>query len=98
MDFVEFTKYAKKHMSYDRDVIQGEICKILFNTPFSTKTNCGQFTALILMKINLLDFSHFRNRSKHHLMWTANLTKVKKNFYRDPKYIYQQYFKVIDIE
>lgn len=94
-DFLSFIQYARENMKYDYNVIESEIGKVLFNTPFTTKTNCGQFTAMILMKINLLDFSHFKNRRKHHLLWTANLTKVKKNFYRECVYIYQQYFKVI---
>lgn len=97
-DFLELIKYATKHMQYDYNVIQNEIGKMLLNTPFTNKTNCGQFTTLILIKINLLDFSHFKNRRKHHLIWTTNLTKLKKNKYLETVFIYQKYFKNINVE
>jgi hypothetical protein len=93
-DFEEFILYATKNMKYDKDVIFGEIGKILFNTPFSNETNCGQFTALILMKLGLLDFSNFNNRQKHHLRWTSNIKKLKNNHYKEPVYVYSEYFKV----
>lgn len=93
-DFAEFIEYAKENMHYDKYVIQNEINKIILNTPFTTETNCGQFTELILMKLNLLEFSHFKSRQKHHLRFVANLTKVKNNRYKTPIYIYQKYFNI----
>lgn len=92
-DFADFIEYAKTHMEYDENVAQNEIGKILFGDPFTKKTNCGQFTTLILLKLNLLDFSHFRNTRKHHLLYTAGLTKVKNNVYKTPIYVYSEYFK-----
>jgi hypothetical protein len=94
LDFLDFIAYARANMKYDYNVVLGEVGKILFNTPFTNITNCGQFTTLILIKLNLLDLSHFKNRQKHHLVWTSNLQRVKNNYYRSPVYIYSEYFKV----
>lgn len=94
IDFEDFIDYAKKNMKYDQNVISNEINRILFNTPFTTDVNCGTFTVLILIKLNLLDFTHFKNRQKHHLRFTAALTKLKNNSYREPVYVYSEYFKV----
>jgi hypothetical protein len=93
-EFVEFIKYAKQNMKYDKDVIHGEIGKIIFNSPFNIYTNCGQFTALSLMKLDLIPFSNFKHRRKHHLRWTSSLTKLKNNHYKTPVYVYSEYFKV----
>ena len=97
LGFVEFIEYAKANMSYDKTVIQGEIAKIILNTPFNNFTNCGQFTTLILLKLGLVPFSHFKNRRKHHLMWTAGLTKLRNNFYKTPVYVYAEYFKPVEV-
>jgi hypothetical protein len=93
-DLKEFIEYARLHFKYDKDVIVGEIGKMLFNTPFSHKTNCGQLTVLILIKLGLIDFDHFTSRQKHHLRWTAKLKHLKNNSYKEPVYIYSQYFKI----
>jgi hypothetical protein len=95
-DLEEFIEYARLHFKYDKNVISGEIGKMFFNTPFSHETNCGQLTALILMKLGLVDFDHFTSRQKHHLRWTSNLKKLKDNSYKEPVYIYSQYFKIPD--
>lgn len=95
-DFADFIEYAKENMQYDKNVISGEIGKIILNTPFSVNVNCGTFTAMILMKLNLVPFSHFKERRKHHLLWTAGLTKLRNNSYKTPVYIYSEYFKVPD--
>lgn len=94
LEFAEFIEYAKKNMQYDENTVSGEVAKIVFNTPFNTHTNCGQFTALILIKLGLLSFKHFKERRKHHLIWTSNLTKLKNNFYKTPVYVYADYFKL----
>jgi hypothetical protein len=96
-DFAEFIKYSRKNLKYDENPIENEIGKILFNTPFSTGINCGQFTTLILIKLGLISFSNFRDRKKHHLRYTANLTKLKKNSYREPVYITHRYFKIAEV-
>jgi len=92
-DFREFTEYAIKNMKYDKNVIMGEIGKIVFNTPFTTETNCGQFTALILMKLGLISLENFRNRQRHHLRYVCNLEKIKNNSYKQPIYVYSEYFR-----
>lgn len=97
-DFIDFIKYAKKNIKYDYNVISNEIGKILLNTPFTNKTNCGQFTTMILMKLNLIDFSNFEDRQKHHLRFCCGLTKLKnRNYYKEPVYVYQKYFKPINL-
>lgn len=93
-DFKQFIEYAKENMEYDKNVVLGEIGKILFNSEFNTLTNCGQFTALILMKLRLISFNNFKKRQKHHLRWVTSLTKLKNNFYKTPVYIYSEYFKI----
>lgn len=96
-DFASFIEYAQKNIKYDYNVISNEIGKMLLNTEFTNKTNCGQFTALILMRLNLIDFSNFNNRQKHHLRYCCNLTKLKnRNYYKEPIYIYQSYFKMVN--
>lgn len=92
IDFKEFIDYAHKNMKYDKNVITGEVGKILFNTPFTNETNCGQFTALILIKLGLISLSNFRNRQKHHLRYVCNLDKLKNNSYKLPIYVYSEYF------
>lgn len=93
-DFAEFIKYSKENMKYDKNVVTGEVGKILFNTPFTKDTNCGQFTTLILMKLNLLDFSYFKDRQRHHLRFVTQLTHLKNNSYKVPVYVYSNYFKL----
>jgi hypothetical protein len=93
IDFKEFIEYAETNMRYDKNVIIGEIGKIIFNTPFSTETNCGQFTALILIKLGLISLSNFRNRQRHHLRYVCALDKLKNNSYKSPVYIYSEYFR-----
>ena len=92
VDFNEFIEYAIKNMQYDKNVITGEIGKIVFNTPFTHETNCGQFTALILMKLGLISLTHFRNRQRHHLRYVCSLDKLKNNSYKAPMYVYSEYF------
>ena len=96
-DFADFIKYSKKNIEYDENPVSNEIYKLLFNQPFNMKTNCGQFTVLILIKLGLLPFSNFRNRKKHHLRFAANLIKLKQNSYKEPVYISQKCFKPIEI-
>ncbi len=91
-DFAEFITYAKNNIKYDKNVITNEIHKIILNTPFTNETNCGQFTELILLKLNLLDNSYFKNRRRHHLRTMSLLTNVKNNYYKKPVYIYHRYF------
>lgn len=90
--FVDFIKYAKENMQYDDNVISNEIHKIILNTPFTTHTNCGQFTELILMKLGLLDMTYFEDRRRHHLRTMSDLSKVKNNFYKTPVYVFSKYF------
>jgi hypothetical protein len=96
-DFTEFIEYAQKNMKYDVNVISNEINRMLFNIPFTCDVNCGTFTTLILIKLNLLNFSYFKDRQRHHLRFVTNLTKLKKNSYKDPVYIYAEYFKLTNI-
>lgn len=93
-DFIKFIEFAIENMRYDPSVVSNESKKILFNEGFTTETNCGQFTTLILIKLGLIDFSHFHNTRKHHLIWTANLTNLINNYYKEPVYVYSVYFKV----
>ena len=93
-DFAEFIDFAQKNMCYDKNVIAGEAAKIILNTPFSTETNCGQFTTLILIKLGLLSFNHFKERRKHHLRFVSQLTKLRNNFYKSPVYVFSEYFKL----
>ena len=93
VDFKQFIEYALKNMKYDKNVISGEIGKILFNTPFSSETNCGQFTALILIKLGLISLTNFRNRQRHHLRYVCALDKLKNNSYKTPIYVYSEYFR-----
>lgn len=95
-DFADFITYAVNNISYDKNVAGNEIGKILFNNPFTVKTNCGQFTVLILIKLGLIDVKHFDNRRKHHLIWSSNLKKLNNNYYKTPIYVYSQYFKTFD--
>ena len=98
-DFAEFIEYAQNNMRYDENVVTNEVHKIILDTPFTTETNCGQFTELILIKLNLLDMSYFKNRRRHHLRTTANLTKVKNNHYKQPLYLYfRQFINPINLE
>lgn len=97
-EYLEFIKYAQKNMKYDENVISNEINKMLFNTPFTTRTNCGQFTTLILIKLNLIDFVHFRDRQKHHLRFTSDIKKLKNNYYKEPIYVYQKYFCAVVLD
>lgn len=92
LDFASFIDYAQKNMRYDENVISNEIHKLILNTPFSTETNCGQFTELILIKLNLIDYSYFKDRRRHHLRSMALINKVKNNYYKTPLYIYFKYF------
>jgi hypothetical protein len=91
-EFWEFIKYAKEHMEYDKNVIENEIMKMVLNTPFNTKTNCGQITMLILIKMGLLGIEHFHNRRKHHLIYTAGLKRVRGNSYKTPVYVFSEYY------
>src|SRR6185436_6234528 len=58
-DIKSFINYARTHFKYDKNVITGEISKMLFNRPYSHEVNCGQLTAMILMKLDLIEFDHF---------------------------------------
>jgi hypothetical protein len=98
IDFLDFIKYAKKHMEYDEFVIRNEIEKIFCNTPFANQTNCGQFTELILMKTGLLPMDNFTNRRKHHLMYTSSLTKVQNNEYKTPIFVCPNYYHPVEID
>lgn len=88
----EFAKYSKENMEYDENVIENEIMKMILNTPFTLKTNCGQLVTLILIKIGLLGIDHFHNRRKHHLIYTAGLKRVRGNSYKTPVYVYSEYY------
>lgn len=93
-DFADFIEYAEDNMYYDKNVISGEAGKIILNTPFSVSVNCGTFTAMILMKLNLVPFSNFYERRKHHLLWVANIVDLRNNRYKTPVYVYSEYFKI----
>lgn len=94
--FKEFIEYARENMEYDKNVIENEITKIILNTPFNTKTNCGQFTTLILIKMGLLGMEHFKNRRKHHLQYTSKLKRVNGNSYKTPVYVFSEYYKPVE--
>lgn len=93
-DFWDFIQYALENMKYDPSVASNEMRKIIFNEPFTNETNCGQFTTLMLLKLGLIDFWHFYNRRKHHLIWTSKLKYLINNSYKTPVYIYSQYFSI----
>lgn len=93
-EFVNFIEFSIENMRYDPSVVSNESKKILFSEGFTTETNCGQFTTLILLKLGLIDMTHFYNTRKHHLIWTANLTNLINNSYKEPVYVYSVYFKI----
>lgn len=78
--FCEFIDYAKKNMYYNYSVLLNGLKKGLYLETCTNATNCAELAVLSLIRLGILDFSHYNNRAFHHLYWICNLEQADGNY------------------
>ena len=91
--FKKFINYAQKNMFYYNNVVKNYYKKVIYNETLQTGTNCAELVYLSLISLNLLHPNEFSNNNKYHLKWLTELTNVCNNYYKEPVYVYSEYYQ-----
>lgn len=82
--FYDFMIYAKKNMCYNHDIIKNSFNK-LTGEIINTSVNCGEITALSLIKLGLVSMEDVLYKKKpHHLLYVCHIQNMNNNKYLQP--------------